>query len=64
MVERVLADFGAPHGLTCATLRYFNAAGGDPDGEIGEDHDPETHLIPLALDAAAGTTAERHHLWH
>ena len=35
-------------------LRYFNAAGADPDGEIGEDHDPETHLIPLVLDAAAG----------
>ena len=54
MVERMLADFGRAHGLKSAALRYFNAAGADPDAEIGEDHDPETHLIPLALDAAAG----------
>ena len=54
MVERMLADAGAAYGLRSIALRYFNAAGADPDGEIGEDHDPETHLIPLVLDAAAG----------
>ena len=54
MVEQMLADFGKAHGLRSMALRYFNAAGADPDGEIGEDHDPETHLIPLVLDAAAG----------
>lgn len=54
MSERMIADFGRAHGLAWAALRYFNAAGADPDGETGEDHDPETHLIPLALDAAAG----------
>ncbi len=51
----MLRDFSAAHGLAWTALRYFNAAGADPDGEIGEDHDPETHLIPLALHAAAGT---------
>lgn len=54
MVERMLLDFQAAHGLSSITLRYFNAAGADPEGEIGEDHDPETHLVPLVLDAAAG----------
>ncbi len=54
MAERLLADFGAAHGLRYVVLRYFNAAGADPDGEIGEDHDPETHLIPYVLDAASG----------
>lgn len=54
VIERVLADFGLAHRLRSITLRYFNAAGADPDGEIGEDHDPETHLIPLILDAVAG----------
>lgn len=58
MVERMLADFGAAHGLRSISLRYFNAAGADPDGETGEVHDPETHLIPLVLDAAAGRRAE------
>jgi UDP-glucose-4-epimerase GalE len=52
--ERMMDDFGLAYGLTSARLRYFNAAGADPDGEIGEDHDPETHLIPLVLDAASG----------
>jgi UDP-glucose-4-epimerase GalE len=56
-VERMLADFGAAHGLRSIILRYFNAAGADPDNEIGEDHDPETHLIPLILDAASGRRA-------
>ena len=55
MVECMLRDFGAAHGLKSTALRYFNAAGADPDGETGERHDPETHLIPLTLDAAAGT---------
>jgi UDP-arabinose 4-epimerase len=54
MAERMLADFGAAHGLRYIVLRYFNAAGADPDCEIGEDHDPETHLIPFVLDAASG----------
>ena len=54
MVERMLADFDAAHGLKSIALRYFNAAGADPDGEVGEDHNPETHLIPLVLDAASG----------
>lgn len=54
MVERMLADFEVAHGLNWIALRYFNAAGADPDGEAGEDHDPETHLIPLTLDAACG----------
>lgn len=55
MVERMLGDFDAAHGLRSISLRYFNAAGADPEGETGESHDPETHLIPLVLDAAAGT---------
>lgn len=54
MVEMMLRDFDAAHGLRSMALRYFNAAGADPDGHIGEMHDPETHLIPLALDAASG----------
>jgi UDP-arabinose 4-epimerase len=52
MVERMLEDFGRAHGTRHCALRYFNAAGGDPDGEIGEAHDPESHLIPLVLRAA------------
>lgn len=51
-VERMLRDFGHAHGLRSVALRYFNAAGADPDGEIGERHQPETHLIPLAIAAA------------
>jgi hypothetical protein len=43
------------HGLRWTALRYFNAAGADPDGDIGEDHEPETHLVPLAVQAAMGT---------
>jgi UDP-arabinose 4-epimerase len=54
MIEQILRDFDNAHGLRSISLRYFNAAGADPDGEIGESHDPETHLIPLVLDAAAG----------
>jgi len=55
MVERMLADCGAAHGLQWTALRYFNASGCDPDGETGEAHDPEPHLIPRALMAAEGT---------
>lgn len=54
MVERMLHWFAAAHGLEWVALRYFNAAGADPDGEIGESHSPETHLIPLAIAATAG----------
>jgi UDP-arabinose 4-epimerase len=54
MVEHMLADFERAHGLRWLALRYFNAAGDDFDGEIGEDHAPETRLVPLALEAASG----------
>lgn len=54
MVEQLLADSAAAHGLRSVSLRYFNAAGADPEGEIGEAHDPETHLIPRVLEVAAG----------
>ena len=54
MVEQILADFSAAYRLRSISLRYFNAAGADAEGEIGEDHDPETHLIPLVLQTAAG----------
>jgi UDP-glucose 4-epimerase len=53
-VERMLADFGRAHGLRHIIFRYFNVAGADPEGEIGEQHVPETHLIPLVLEAVAG----------
>ena len=52
--ERAMRWFHEAHRLEYLSLRYFNAAGADADGEFGEDHDPETHLIPLALQAAAG----------
>ena len=54
MVERILADFGTAYGLKSVCFRYFNAAGADPNGRLGEDHNPETHLIPLVLLAALG----------
>ncbi|MBX6392612.1 MAG: UDP-glucose 4-epimerase GalE, partial [Burkholderiales bacterium] len=54
MVEEILADYDRAHGLKSVCLRYFNAAGADPQGRIGELHEPETHLIPLVLQAAAG----------
>ena len=57
LVERMLADAGKAYGLPWVALRYFNAAGADPDGDIGEDHNPETHLIPLVLKAARDKTA-------
>jgi UDP-arabinose 4-epimerase len=53
-VEKMLGWYGKVHGLRWAALRYFNAAGCDPDGEIGEVHDPETHIVPLLIDAARG----------
>ncbi len=53
LVEQALRDYAAAYGLRAIALRYFNAAGADPAGEIGEAHDPETHLIPLVLEAAA-----------
>jgi UDP-glucose 4-epimerase len=53
-VEQMLEDYDRAHGLKSICLRYFNAAGADPDGELGERHEPETHLIPLILQAASG----------
>ncbi len=54
MVERILQDYHNAYGLNSICLRYFNACGADPEGELGECHDPETHLIPLILQAASG----------
>ena len=54
IVERMLADCAVAFGLKHVSFRYFNAAGAHPDGGLGEDHSPETHLIPLVLDAACG----------
>lgn len=53
-VERIFKDYQKAYGLQFVVLRYFNAAGADPDAEIGESHNPETHIIPLVLDAASG----------
>lgn len=55
MVEKMLHWYEVPYGLAWMALRYFNAAGADPDGELGEEHDPESHLIPLVIGAALGT---------
>lgn len=54
MVEQVLGDYEKAYGLRSVCLRYFNAAGADPQGQLGERHEPETHLIPLVLQAASG----------
>jgi UDP-glucose 4-epimerase len=54
MVEKILKDYAHAYNLNSVCLRYFNACGADPEGEIGECHDPETHLIPLILQAASG----------
>lgn len=54
MVEQLLEDYAKAYGLSSVRLRYFNAAGADPEGELGECHEPETHLIPLILQAASG----------
>ena len=53
-LEKVLHSYGAAYGMKYACLRYFNAAGADSEGELGEYHEPETHLIPLAIEAALG----------
>lgn len=58
MVERIFKDYQKAYDLRFVVLRYFNAAGADPDGQIGESHNPETHLIPLVLDAASGIREE------
>ncbi|NUP07123.1 MAG: UDP-glucose 4-epimerase GalE [Polyangiaceae bacterium] len=55
MCERMLAAFERAHGIKHVVLRYFNAAGADPEGRVGESHDPEPHLIPIVLQAAMGT---------
>jgi len=54
MFEKILTSFNTAHGMTSLALRYFNAAGADPSGDVGEDHDPETHLIPNVFCAATG----------
>jgi len=54
MAEQMLQDLAGVHGLPTVVFRYFNASGAHPDGDLGEDHDPETHLIPLLLDVMAG----------
>jgi UDP-glucose 4-epimerase len=59
MVEQILKDYDETYGIRHVSLRYFNAAGANPEGEIGEWHDPEPHLIPLSLQAAAG---QREHI--
>lgn len=59
VIERMLDDYAAAYGFGFAALRYFNASGASPDGDIGEDHDPESHLIPIALQVALG---QREHM--
>ena len=54
IVETVLEDYRDSHGFSSTSLRYFNAAGADPDGELGERHEPESHLVPLVIQAALG----------
>lgn len=56
IVEQMLQDHDLAYGLRSISLRYFNAAGADPDGQLGERHEPETHLIPLVLGAASGSS--------
>lgn len=58
MIEQILGDYSQVYDLRFMSLRYFNAAGADPQGEIGENHTPETHLIPLILDVAKGRREE------
>ena len=62
-VETMLKACAPAYGLSFAAFRYFNAAGAAEDGSIGEDHDPETHLIPLVIDAATGRTGVRDNFW-
>ncbi len=54
MIERIAKDYAVAYGLSYCIFRYFNAAGASPDGQIGEWHEPETHIIPIILDAALG----------
>lgn len=54
MMEQIIQDYGSAYGIRYAILRYFNAAGADPEGQIGEDHNPETHLIPILLQTVQG----------
>ena len=54
VIERALSDYASAYGFGYVALRYFNAAGAHPDGTIGEDHDPESHLIPVVLQVALG----------
>lgn len=58
MMEQAMADYSQAYGLRYIALRYFNAAGCDPDGQLGENHDPEEHLIPIVLDVALGRRDE------
>ena len=60
MIEQVLVDYDKAFDLRSVCLRYFNAAGADPEGQLGERHDPETHLIPLILQAASGRRENIH----
>lgn len=60
LIERMLHWYDAAYGFPYVALRYFNAAGADPQGELGEDHDPETHLLPLVIRAALGIESELH----
>ncbi|MDA0660311.1 MAG: UDP-glucose 4-epimerase GalE [Planctomycetota bacterium] len=60
VVERALHDYAKAYGFAFAALRYFNAAGASPDGDLGEDHTPETHLIPVVLQVALG---QREKVW-
>lgn len=58
MVEQILNDCDRAFGLHCVVLQYFNAAGADPNGLLGERHHPKSHLIPLVLQVAAGRRAQ------
>ena len=58
MYERILRDYDHAYGMKSVSLRYFNAAGADPDGRLGEDHDPEQHIIPLVIDVALGRRSD------
>ena len=60
MIEQVLTDYDLAFGLKSICLRYFNSAGADPEGQLGERHDPETHLIPLLLQVASGRKPDIH----
>jgi UDP-glucose 4-epimerase len=62
LFEDMLADYERAYGVRWTALRYFNASGADPSGEIGEDHEPETHLLPLILQAIQGKRAAGHRL--